>query len=198
MNEKTNNEITVKVTCSKDQLINFLKEKGFKLGRVFTMDDYYFIPNNLDINNLTTRDIISKCIIIRNILDDKVYKKILTFKIKNIDNNGDILNQKSINCDIYDIEQAKAFLKAIGYIQVMNIKEDDMVYYKNNFELAIKNIKNGDILIEIETDPNSDFDTIEKLKNAVIDLKIPVLENEFFIKKAEIELNKVLGRNENT
>ena len=106
------------------------------------------------------------------------------------------MSQKSINCDIYDIEQAKILLEAIGYYQIMNIKEDNIVYYKDNLELAIKDIKDGDILIEIETEPNSNFDTIEKLKKAVINLNLPVLPNKFFIKKAEIELNKILSRNE--
>lgn len=191
---KDNNEITVKVISSKEKLIAVLKQKGFTSGRTFTLDDYYFIPNELDVKNLTTREIISKCIIIRNIFDDNVYKKKITYKIKKFDNNGDILSQKSINCDIYDIEQAKMLLEAIGYHQIMNIKEDNIIYYKGNLELAIKDIKNGDILIEIETEPNSDFDTIDKLKKAIINLEIPIENNEFFIKKAEIELNKILSR----
>lgn len=191
---KDNNEITVKVISSKEKLIAVLKQKGFTSGRIFTLDDYYFIPNELDVENLTTREIISKCIIIRNIFDDNVYKKKITYKIKKFDNNGDILSQKAINCDIYDIEQAKMLLEAIGYHQIMNIKEDNIIYYKGNLELAIKDIKNGDILIEIETEPNSDFDTIDKLKKVIINLEIPIENNEFFIKKAEIELNKILSR----
>ena len=38
----------------------------------------------------------------------------------------------------------------------MNIKEDDIVYEKDGFELAIKDIKNGDNLIEIETEETKD------------------------------------------
>lgn len=196
MIEKNNNEITVKITSSKEKLIEILKEKGFQKGRTFTLDDYYFIPKEFDLESMSTRDIISKSVIIRNIFSNNVYRKIITYKIKDIDHNGDILSQKSINCDIYDIEQAKSLLKAIGYYQIMNIKEDNIVYYKDNLELAIKDIKDGDILIEIETEPNSNFDTIEKLKKAVINLNLPVLPNKFFIKKAEIELNKILSRNE--
>lgn len=195
MVKKTNNEITVKVKSSKEELINDLNKKGFVRGTTFSLDDYYFIPNDLDIEVLSTRDIISKSIIIRDILDDNnIYIKKITYKIKEIDDNGDILSQESINCEIKDVEQAKTLLQAIGYKQIMNIKEDDIVYYKDNLELAIKDIQNGDILIEIEAEPNSPFDTIEKLKKVIIDLNIPILPNEFFIKKAEIELNKILNR----
>ena len=195
MLEKDNNEITVKVLSSKEELINNLKQKGFSPGRTFMLDDYYFIPNELNISKLTTREIISKCILIRNIFDNNnIYKKKITYKIKEFNNNGDILNQKAINCDIYDIKQAKLLLEAIGYHQIMNIKEDNIIYFKDNLELAIKDIKNGDILIEIETVPNSNLDTIDKLKNTITNLKIPILPNEFFIKKAEIELNKIINK----
>lgn len=191
---KDNNEITVKIITSKEKLISALEQKGFSSGRRFSLDDYYYIPNELNIKDVSTREIISKCIIIRNIFNDKGCTKIITYKIKEFNNNGDILNQKAINCDIYDIEQAKLLLEAIGYHQIMNIKEDNIIYCKDNLELAIKDIKNGDILIEIETVPNSNLDTIDKLKNAITELEIPILPNEFFIKKAEIELNKILNR----
>lgn len=192
MDIKNNNEITVKSIVSKEELISILIQKGFTSGRTFSLDDYYFVPSNLDIKNSSTREIISKCIIIRNIFDDNMFKKKITYKIKEFNDNGDILSQKAINCDIYDIEQAKLLLEAIGYKQIMNIKEDNIIYFKDDLELAIKDIKNGDILIEIETKPNSNFDTIYKLKNAITDLEIPIVPNEFFIKKAEIELNKIL------
>lgn len=191
---KENNEITVKVICSKEELITHLEQKGFTSGKIFSLDDYYFIPNKLNIKEISTREVISKCIIIRNIFDDDIYKKKITYKIKEFNDNGDIISQKTINCDIYDIEQAKLLLEAIGYHQIMNIKEDNIIYFKDNLELAIKDIKNGDILIEIETVPNSDLDSIDKLKNAITDLEIPMIPNEFFIKKAETELNKILER----
>ena len=194
--KKNNNEITVKVLSSKKELIEILDEKGFKPGKTFTLDDYYFIPNQLDIEGMSTREIISKSLIIRDIIYKDFNRKIITYKVKDINENGEILNQKSINCDIYDIKQGKALLNVIGYKQIMNIKEDNIVYYKNNLELAIKDIQGGDILIEIETISDSNLDTIEKLKNAINELEIPIVPNQFFIKKAEIELNKVLNRYE--
>ena len=49
MSVKEANEITIKVTCSK-QLIKHLAEKGFSEGRKFTLDDYYLIPKNLKLD----------------------------------------------------------------------------------------------------------------------------------------------------
>jgi len=195
MHIKPTNEITVKVTSSKKELISILESKNFTSGRTFSLNDYYFIPNNLDINNTSTREILAKAIIVRDIFENNEYIKKITYKIKNFDDNGNILNQKSINCNITNIEEAKDLLTAIGYKEIMNIKENNVVYSKNKLELAVKEVINGDILIEVETEPNTEFDTIDKLKLTVSNLEIPILPNEFFIKKAEIELNKILNRN---
>lgn len=76
----------------------------------------------------------------------------------------------------------------------MNIKENDIIYYKNKFELAIKFIENSDILIEIETEPNTEWDSIEKIKTIISEIDIPIEKDRYFIKKAENELNKILKR----
>ena len=194
MAEKEENEITVKVLCSGNELLDCLIKQGFKEGRTFSLDDYYYIPSELDIQNMTTREILSKAIILRYIVDDgKIIQKI-TFKVKNIADNGDIISQKAINCDILNIEDAKKIFESLDYYEIMNIKENDIIYYKNKFELAIKFIENSDILIEIETESNTEWDTIEKIKTIISEMKLPIEKGEYFIKKAENELNKILNR----
>lgn len=194
MAEKEENEITVKVLCSENELLDCLIKQGFKEGRTFSLDDYYYIPSELDIQNMTTREILSKAIILRYIVDDgKIIQKI-TFKVKKIADNGDIISQKAINCDILNIEDAKKLFESLDYYEIMNIKENDIIYYKNKFELAIKFIENSDILIEIETESNTEWDTIEKIKTIISEMKLPIEKGEYFIKKAENELNKILNR----
>lgn len=194
MAEKEENEITVKVLCSENELLDCLIKQGFKEGRTFSLDDYYYIPSELVIQNMTTREILSKAIILRYIVDDgKIIQKI-TFKVKNIADNGDIISQKAINCDISNIEDAKKLFESLDYYEIMNIKENDIIYYKNKFELAIKFIENSDILIEIETESNTEWDTIEKIKTIISKMKLPIEKGEYFIKKAENELNKILKR----
>ena len=192
MSIKEENEITVKVECSKEELLKILNNNGFKKVRVFSLDDYFYIPKNLDIQNLTTREIISQAVIIRYIVNENKISQKITFKIKEIDDNGDIIKQKAINCEIYDINEAKKLFETLGYYQIMNIKEIDEVYSKKGFELAIKYIEKGDILIEVETEENTDWDTIEKIKNIISKINLPIKKNEYFVKKAEIELNKTL------
>ncbi len=192
MSVKEENEITIKITCSNEQLIKHLTDKGFCEGRKFTLDDYYLIPKDLKLDDLTTRDILSKSVIIRYIVDDgKIIQKI-TFKKKDINGNGEILSQKAINCDVLDYKAGINLFNELGYYQIMNIKESDIIYYKDKLELAIKFIENSNTLIEIETDDN--FKTIVELKQLVTELEIPIEKGNYFVKKAEDELNKILKR----
>ena len=106
-----------------------------------------------------------------------------------------IISQETINCEVSDIEDAKNFIEVICYKNIMCIEEEDVVYSKDGFELAVKDIKNGDKLIEVETDSqNSEIDTVEKIKNRILQENLPIYENNYFVKKAEIELNKILER----
>ena len=192
MSVKEENEITIKVTCSNDELIKHLTNKGFNEGRKFTLDDYYLIPKDMYIDKLTTREILAKAVIIRYIVDDgKIIQKI-TFKKKNINEKGEILSQKATNCDILDFRAGINLFSELGYYEIMNIKESDVIYYKDNIELALKFIENSNTLIEIET--NDNFDTIDKLKRLVNEIEIPIEKDTYFVKKAEDELNKILKR----
>ena len=75
----------------------------------------------------------------------------------------------------------------------MNIKENGNIYGKDGFQIAIKDIINGEKLIEVETVENdSELDTTEKLKEKINELQIPIDTNDYFVKKAEIELKKIL------
>lgn len=196
MSLKENNEITVKIKGSLNEFYKIIEGKDFKIAHEFSMNDAYFIPETLNLNEMSTREILSKAILVREIKGKTSGKiiKIITFKIKNFDDNGNILSQEAVNCDIKDIEDAKKLLKAIDYREVMCIKEDDIVYEKDGLQLAIKDIKNGDKLIEIETEENDELNTIDKLIQKINKLDIPIYTDNYFVKKAEIELDKVLGR----
>lgn len=196
MNLKESNEITVKIKCGLNEFYKIVEKKGFKVVDKFSMDDTFFIPETLNLDKMNTREILQKAVLVRDIrrkMPERVIKQI-TFKIKNFDESGDILSQESISCDILEIEDAKKLLKAIGYKEIMNIKENDIVYEKDGFQLAIKDIKDGDNLIEIETEEKNDMDTIEKLIQKINEIEIPIYTDNYFVKKAEIELDKVLNR----
>ncbi len=196
MGEKQSNEITLKIKNNVKDFEDILKHKKFNVIDEFTLDDTYLIPKKLEIENISAREILANAVIIRNI-NDKTYKrniKLVTFKSKEINDNGDIISQKSTNCEITDIKAAKELFYEIGYKEIMQIKENDKVYEKEEFQIAVKDIINSDSLIEIETSEKEDLDTIEKIKEKLNKLNLPVDTSNYFVKKAEFEINKILNK----
>ena len=194
MGLKKVDEITLKIKGSIEEFIKILEEKGFKVADEFLLDDTYFIPVTLDIASMTVREILSYAVLIRDIEDytDKTKTKKITYKMKKIDEEGNILEQSSINCDITNIEDAKKLLTAIGYRPIMRIKENDVVYEKDGYEIVVKDVENGEKLIEVESDEK--FDSIDKLIQKILEYELPVYTDNYFVKKAEIELEKVLNK----
>lgn len=189
------NEITVKLKCNIKEICNLLEKDNFKIKEKYILDDTYFVPKELDLTDMSYREILSKAILLRDITEYIPERKVikLTFKNKEIDAKGNILKQTKVDCEILNAATGKAFIEAIGYIRLMNIKENDTVYEKDGLQIAVKDIENGDKLIEVETvDGNSELDTIDKVKQKINELQIPIDTNDYFIKKAEIELSKVL------
>ena len=142
---------------------------------------------------MSERDILSKAIILRNVegyIPNKYREIKLTYKKKEIDQEGNIVKQSKVDCKIIDSNDGKKFLEAIDYKAIMQIKERDYLYKKNELQICIKDVLNGDKLIEIEE--NEQLDTIDKIKQELERLNFPVDTNDYFIKKAEIELKKIL------
>ena len=188
---KQENEITIRILCLKEELIKHLEEKGLKKGRKFRLDDHYLIPKTLKIEELTVREILSKAVIIRNIDNDGKKVNKITFKKKNINKKGEIVSQTATSCEVIDYTEGIKLFEELGYYEIMNIIENDIIYYNDKIELAIKDIYNGDLLIEIET--NKNITTIEELKKIIEKLEIPFEKENYFVKKAEERLRGILA-----
>lgn len=196
MSKKENNEITLKIKCDLKEFYNIMVEKHFDISDKFSLEDYYFIPENLKLKETSVREILAKAVIVRKrtCLFTNNEKIMIVFKRKTFDEMGNILKQDSVKCHVLNKNESFEILKAIGYKMIMNINENDIVYTKDGFNIAVKNIQNGDNLIEIETTEFEELNTIQKLISKVNEIELPVFTDNYFVKKAEIELEKVLNK----
>ena len=184
------NEISVKLNTNIQEFCRILEDKKFSTSQKYILYDTYFVPDSLDLEKMTCREILKKAILIRVITDSITKEKVIKFTIKDkqISTEGQILSQSKIDCEILNAEDGRKFLEKLGYYEILNIKENDIVYKKDNLEIAVKDIEN---LLEIETIENdSELDTIDKIIKKLNSLELPVDANNYFIKKAEIELSK--------
>lgn len=192
------NEITVRVKCSTSELIHILKSKDFKLIDKFNVNDIYYIGQNKSLNKITLNNFFKKYVLLRHIKQyegsnfENYYNEFkITYKTKNIASNGEIINQNKYDCKIFNIEEGKKLLTALGYKALFTIKEETVTYYNGKINLEIKVVENEDILLELET--NKELNTIDKLKQEIKNLDIPIDESNFFVKKAERILKDLLG-----
>ena len=133
---------------------------------------------DLDINPL---DILKKCILIRS-FDNK--KHLLVYKYKEYDENENIINQGKSQVQVVNREDAKTFLKTIGYKELISIVDNIEVYEKNGLEICIEEVNEKYLFIEIEE--NDKYNTIEKMIEALNNTKIDYDKSNYFVKKAKI------------
>ncbi len=190
------NEITVRVKGDLKDFYKNIEEKGFEVTDRFKMDDTFFVPTDLNLEEMSAREILGNAVIVRIVeRQNKSLVKNIVFKKKVFDKDGNITFQSKVECGVLEVEDAKRLLNAIGYKELMKIKESDIAFEKNGFTFAVKDIENGEKLIESEPESDDEtMDTLDKIKDMFDKYEIPIYKDNYFVKKAEIELNKILNR----
>ena len=89
------NEITLKINCSIKEFENILKNKGFSFIDKFSLDDIYYIKEDVEVNKDIIKNVLANCVLIRKITQFKPYDFIdseeiikLTIKQKEINSNS--------------------------------------------------------------------------------------------------------------
>lgn len=187
---KYENEITVQVTCSYEELHSLLIKQGFKIIEKYTLIDEYLISKDYDLKNKNSLDILKKCVIVRYI--ENTLKELL-YKYKEYINNGDILKQAKVSCKVNDIKEASNFMKTIGYKELIHIQNNSVVYTNDKIEFAVQLVNDKYIFIELEERSEhvkTVFSNVEDMKKVIDSLNIPMVKNNYFAKKAVIVLEE--------
>ena len=189
------NEITIEVDTSLEDLINILKSKGFKLKEEFDYNDIYLINKNDREDDYLS--MLNKCIIIRNIIEKKKDTKFLVYKHKEYNDNKEIIKQEQVKIEIDNIDNSKLLFEKLGFEELIRINDHMLVFATDKDEFVVQNVNNKHIYIEIEDEcryANRFYNSIDEMKSVIIDNSIPFKNNDFFVKKAEIELNETSER----
>ena len=190
---KYENEITVEVNISLDDLIKILEENGFKLKEEYDLNDIYLINKNNKDNNNDYLSLLNNCVLIRHIIQKDKENKMLTYKHKEYNEKKEIIKQSKVTVKIDDIENSKLLFESLNFEELIRINDHMLVYATDNDELAIQNVNNKHIYIEIEDKcnyANKFYNSIEEMKKVITDNSIPIKNDDYFVKKAEIELHE--------
>lgn len=186
---KYENEVTVIITESKNELISKLTNNNFKLNEEYIVNDIYFSKDDKIIKN---EEFIKNCLLVREIITkDKIIRKI-THKYKEIDENGNIIKNGKLDCIVNDKDEAINLLLSLGYSEIVTLNDKISVYSNEDDELMIQEVNDKYLYVEIEENCeyiNKKYEDIEEMKNVFNKYDICIKENEYFVKKILIALN---------
>ena len=190
---KYEDEITVEVTTDLDSLIKLLKDNGFKLKEEYQLNDIYMInKNDKEVDPLS---LLNKCVLIRNIIEVDKEKILLTYKYKEYNDKKEIVKQGKVSCTVDDIENSKLLFEKLNFEELIRINDHMYVFANDKDELAIQSVNDKHIYIEIENKCNyidKVYDSIDEMKSVITKYSIPIKEDNYFVKKAEIELKETM------
>ncbi len=188
---KLENEITVEVLETKENVIKSISSNGFKLLKEYDINDIYLVKKEFE-NCKNYNELLNNSILIRDISEKPNTRKLITYKQKHIDDNGNILNQINANVEINNIDDAYNMLKLIGYMDLMKISDHISVYQKNNGDELALQFVNDRIYIEIEEKcehTGKRYESLDYMKSIIKNLNLQIKDENYYAQKAEDILN---------
>ena len=193
---KFEDEITVEIDTDLDKLKRLLEDNGFKLKEKYDLNDIYMINKNDKEGDPLT--LLKKCVLIRDIIEENGGKKFLTYKYKEYNEKMEIIKQGKVNCKIESVEDAKELLERLNFEELISINDHLLVYANDEDEMTIQCVNGKHIYIEIEDKCNyadRTYNSIDEMKEVISKYNIPIKGDNYFVKKAEIEISEIYGNN---
>ena len=178
-------EICLKSNVPFEELKNFMFDKGFKVQEDFQMNDIYMIGKDVDIT-LDNKDIIFKDnILVRETVGKRI---LLVNKIKELDDNGVVIWERSVKYPIKDSLSGYNFLCSIGYKKVFELKDHNILVTNGVNEIYLQDVEGLGTFIEMEQKnlllKNTNGDTIEELVANIKKYDLPLDYSNISVKKA--------------
>lgn len=187
------NEITVLVNSELNDIKEHLSDLGFKVMEEYCVNDIYMI-NKCYVDNEHSLELLKKCVLIRDIIDESGSKKFLTYKYKEYNDKEEIIKQGKINVKVDSIDNSRKLLEALNFEKLISINDNLTVYSNGVDEIVLQCVNNKHIYIEIEDKCNyidKKYNSIEEMIDVIKKYNIPIKDDNYFVKKAYIELSEV-------
>lgn len=183
-------EITVRLVEKIEDAINKLENKGFKKLRESDIDDIYLSNLDIEMKKENIQEFLKHSVLLRNLkLDGKEIKKI-TYKNKELDDNGDVISEQKVNMNCEDLIKAENLFNCLGFYNLIEVKYHVIVYEKKGKEFAFQIVENLGTLIEYENVNDFAGKSILDINNAKHEMLKDIKEcdinitDEYDVKKA--------------
>ena len=178
-------EICLKSNVPFEELKSIMFNIGFKVQEDFQMNDIYMINKNIDIS-LDNKDVIFKDnVLVRETVGKRI---LLVNKIKELDDNGVVIGERSVKCPINDSISGYNFLCSIGYKKAFELKDHNLLLTNGVNEIYIQDVEGLGTYVEMEQKnlllENTNGDTIDELEDSIKKYDLPLDYSNISVKKA--------------
>lgn len=178
-------EICLKSDVPFEELKSIMFNIGFKVQEDFQMNDIYMINKNIDIS-LDNKDVIFKDnVLVRETVGKRI---LLVNKIKELDDNGVVIGERSVKCPINDSISGYNFLCSIGYKKAFELKDHNLLLTNGVNEIYIQDVEGLGTYVEMEQKnlllENTNGDTIDELVDSIKKYDLPLDYSNISVKKA--------------
>lgn len=185
-------EICLKSNVPFEELKSIMFNIGFKVQEDFQMNDIYMINKNIDIS-LDNKDVIFKDnVLVRETVGKRI---LLVNKIKELDDNGVVIGERSVKCPINDSISGYNFLCSIGYKKAFELKDHNLLLTNGVNEIYIQDVEGLGTYVEMEQKnlllENTNGDTIDELVDSIKKYDLPLDYSNISVKKAVEKLKKI-------
>lgn len=147
-------EITTYVNNTIDEVDKILKDQGFKIIRKTKLRDKYFTLRYNELRNDNILEVLSSCVLLRNIVCNDIVYKTLVYKNKTF-HDDTVLTEEKIEVHIEEIDELERLLEKIEFKNLVNVNNDMVVYSNGDIEFGIQQVEGLGLLLEYENP--SDF-----------------------------------------
>lgn len=147
-------EITAKIECDRSTAFLILENNGWRLVKAYNQDTTYW--THLDISDVVDyRTLITNSILVRD-----TETKLLIYKQKQFDVNGNVIGEEKFEQIIQDCTVVNKMFELAGFKNWTTTITEQLIFAKDKSEFCIQDVQSLGLYLEIE---NREGQTIDEL-----------------------------------
>ena len=179
------NEITVMLNMTKEEAVRQLSRMGCTHEVTYQINDDYYLPHSANMDR-DVLELLNEMVLIRSF--NGKFK--LTVKRKEFAPDGSITAQTNTDLPVESYDRAEAFLNALGYKKVIEIRDEACVMTKDGLGFVIEDVNDGTWLM-LEIEENEHYPRIDDLKEKLKESGLIYDDSDYFVKKAQLVYNRI-------